>query len=53
MPECDDEMRQRQVKKIVKREPKRTDPRPFDPRDPDVVRAKQRLYERGAHAAPH
>ena len=44
-------MRQHQVKKIVKREPKRTDPLPFDPRDTDVVRAKQRLYAREAHAA--
>ena len=41
-------MRQLQVKKIVKREPTRTDPLPLDPRDADVVRAKQRLYEREA-----
>ena len=46
------EMRQLQVKKIVKREPTRTDPLPLDPRDADVVRAKQRLYERESHAAP-
>ena len=39
-------MRQHQVKKIVKREPTRTDPLPIDPRDADVVRAKRRLYER-------
>ena len=45
-------MRQLQVKRIVKREPTRTDPLPLDPRDADVVRAKQRLYERAAHAAP-
>jgi hypothetical protein len=45
-------MRQLQVKKIAKREPTRADPLPLDPRDPDVVRAKQRLYERQAHAAP-
>ena len=40
-------MRQVQVKRIVKREPTRTDnPLPLDPRDADVVRAKRRLYER-------
>ena len=39
-------MRQLQVKKIVKREPANGDPLPLDPRDPDVVRAKRRLYER-------
>jgi len=44
-------MRQLQVKKIVKRDPTRNDPLPLDPRDADVVRAKQRLYEREAHAA--
>ena len=41
-------MRQLQVKKIVKREPTRGDPLPLDPRDADVVRAKQRLYEKRA-----
>jgi hypothetical protein len=45
-------MRQLQVKKIVKREPTGGDPLPLDPRDADVVRAKQRLYEREANAAP-
>ena len=45
-------MRQLQIKKIVKREPDRADPLPLDPRDADVVRAKQRLYEREAHTAP-
>jgi len=45
-------MRQLQVKKLAKREPKHGDPLPLDPRDADVVRAKQRLYEREAHAAP-
>jgi hypothetical protein len=45
-------MRQRQIKKIVKREPTRGEPLPLDPRDADVVRAKQRLYERETHAAP-
>jgi hypothetical protein len=45
-------MRQLQVKKIVKREPPRADPSPLDPRDADVVRAKQRLDDREAHAAP-
>jgi hypothetical protein len=45
-------MRQLQVKKVVKREPKRADPLPLDPRDADVVRAKQRLYEREGHAPP-
>jgi hypothetical protein len=39
-------MRQVKVKRIVKREPTRTDPLPLDPRDADVVRAKRRLYER-------
>ncbi len=39
-------MRQLQVKKIVKRESTRADPLPLDPRDVDVVRAKQRLYGR-------
>jgi hypothetical protein len=41
-------MRQLQVKKVTKREPARDDPLPLDPRDADVVRAKQRLYERDA-----
>jgi hypothetical protein len=41
-------MRQLQVKKIAKRGATRDDPLPLDPRDPDVVRAKQRLYERKA-----
>jgi hypothetical protein len=45
-------MQQLHVKKIVKREPTRNDPLSLDPRDADVVRAKQRLYERDAHAAP-
>ena len=45
-------MRQLQLKKVAKREPKHADPLPLDPRDADVVRAKQRLYEREAHAAP-
>jgi hypothetical protein len=45
-------MRQLQVKKIVKRGQSLSDPLPLDPRDADVVRAKQRLYEREAHAAP-
>ena len=45
-------MRQLQVKKIAKREPARTDPLPLDPRDADVVRAKQRVYERETHATP-
>lgn len=44
-------MRQLQVKKIVKREPTRTDPLPLDPRDADVVRAKKRFYERESRAA--
>jgi hypothetical protein len=44
-------MRQLQVKKVGKREAKHADPLPLDPRDADVVRAKQRLYEREAHAA--
>ena len=39
-------MRQVRIKRIVKREPARTDPLPIDPRDADVVRAKRRLYER-------
>jgi hypothetical protein len=39
-------MRQLQVRKTVKREPTRGDPLPLDPRDADIVRAKQRLYER-------
>ena len=39
-------MRQVQIKRIVKREPTRSDPLPLDPRDADVVRAKRRLYER-------
>jgi len=30
----------------------RSDPLPLNPRDADVVRAKQRLYERETHAAP-
>ena len=45
-------MRQLQVKKTTKREPTRGDPLPLDPRDADVVRAKQRAYERERHAAP-
>jgi hypothetical protein len=45
-------MRQLQVKKTVKRGQSLSDPLPLDPRDADVVRAKQRLYEREAHAAP-
>jgi hypothetical protein len=45
-------MRQLQVKKLAKREPKHADPLPLYPRDADVVRAKQRLYEREAHATP-
>jgi hypothetical protein len=45
-------MRQLQVKKVAKRELKHADPLPLDPRDADVVRAKRRLYEREAHAAP-
>ncbi len=40
-------MRQLRVKKIAKREPARTEALPMDPRDADVVRAKQRLYQRG------
>jgi hypothetical protein len=48
--EGDGAMRQLQVKKIVKRDPARNDPLPLDPRDADVVRAKQRLYEREARA---
>jgi hypothetical protein len=44
-------MRQLQVKKIAKREPTDSDPLPVDPRDADIVRAKQRLYERKAHPA--
>jgi len=44
-------MRQHQVKRIVKREPTRTDPLPIDPRDADVVRAKRLLYERGVRSA--
>jgi hypothetical protein len=43
-------MRQLQVKKNAKRVPTHTDPLPLDPRDADVVRAKQRLYEREARA---
>ena len=46
------EMRRIQVKKIVKREPTRPEPLPLDPRDADVVRAKQRLYERKTRPAP-
>ena len=45
-------MRQLQIKKIEKKEPTRDDPLPLDPRDADVVRAKQRLYQQDAHAAP-
>ena len=45
-------MRQLHVKKNLKREPTRGDPLPLDPRDMDVVRAKQRAYERETHAAP-
>ncbi len=45
-------MRQIHVKKVAKREPTRAEPLPLDPRDADVVRAKQRRYEREAHAAP-
>jgi hypothetical protein len=44
-------MRQLQVKRIVKREPTLTDPLPIDPRDPDVLRAKRRLYEQGVRSA--
>jgi len=44
-------MRQLQLKKVAKRELKHADPLPLDPRDADVVRAKQRLYEREARAA--
>lgn len=44
-------MRQVQVKRNVKRESKRSEPLPLDPRDADVVRAKRRLYEREANAA--
>lgn len=50
MREGDEKVRQVQVKKIVKREPKGNDPLPLDPRDADVVRAKQRLYAREARA---
>jgi hypothetical protein len=52
LPKGGGKMRQLQVKKISKREPTRVDPLPLDPRDADVVRAKQRLYERKAPAAP-
>jgi len=45
------QMRQIQVKKVAKREPERADPLPLDPRDAEIIRAKQRLYEREAHAA--
>ena len=45
-------MRQLQVKRIAKRAPTRGDPLPLDPRDADVVRAKQRLYERKTNPAP-
>jgi hypothetical protein len=45
-------MRQLQVKKLAKRKSARTDPLPLDPRDADVVRAKQRLYEREAQPPP-
>jgi hypothetical protein len=45
-------MRQLQVKRNAKRAPVRGDPLPTDPRDADVVRAKQRLYERKNHPAP-
>jgi hypothetical protein len=48
--EGDGAMRQLQIKKIVKRDPARNDPLPLDPRDADVLRAKQRLYEREARA---
>ena len=51
MREGDGKMRQLQIKKIVKREPTRDDPLPLDPRDADVVRAKQRLYQQEAHSA--
>ena len=44
-------MRQLQVKKLVKRERTGSDPLPLDPRDPDVVRAKRRLYQRETRAA--
>jgi hypothetical protein len=45
-------MRQLQVKRLAKKKSAPTDPLPLDPRDADVVRAKQRLYEREANAAP-
>jgi hypothetical protein len=46
--EGEDGMRQVQIKKVAKREPRRSDPlSPLDPRDVDVLRAKRRLYERG------
>lgn len=37
-------MRQLQVKRISKRASHVADPLPTDPRDADVVRAKERLY---------
>lgn len=43
-------MRQLQIKKIVKKDSGRDDPLPLDPRDPDVVRAKQRLYQQEGRA---
>jgi len=48
--EGDRTMRQLQIKKNVKREPTRDDPLPLDPRDADVVRAKQRLYQQEGRA---
>lgn len=43
-------MRQLQVKKQSKRVSTHADPLPLDPRDADVVRAKQRRYERETRA---
>lgn len=43
-------MRQLQIKKNAKRVPAHTDPLSLDPRDADVVRAKQRPYERETRA---
>jgi hypothetical protein len=50
-------MRQRLLERPKPRRQARVlDPLPIDPRDPDVVRVKQRLYAehkpRGAHRAP-
>ncbi len=44
-------MRQLQVKKIAKREPTRADPLPLDPRDPDVVRAKEAMRRHPSNAS--